>query len=56
MRRLDRLHREAIPLILDQMEGLTPQAVPSLCVVPNLDVSSATITNSDHPSMFYLLR
>jgi len=30
MRRLDRRHREAIPLILDQMEGLTPQAVPSL--------------------------
>ena len=28
---LDRRHREAIPLILDQMEGFTPQAVPSLC-------------------------
>jgi hypothetical protein len=51
MRRFDRLHREAIPLILKQMEGLTPQAVPS-----NRDVSSATITNSDHPSMFYLIR
>jgi len=51
MRRLDRRHRDAIPLILDQMEGLTLQAVPA-----NRDVSSATITNSDHPSMFYLIR
>jgi hypothetical protein len=31
MRRLDRLLREAIPLIQNQMEGLTPQAVPSPC-------------------------
>jgi len=55
MRRLDRRHRDAIVLIPDQMEGLIPQAVPSPCGA-NRDVSSATITNSDHPSMFYLIR
>jgi hypothetical protein len=55
MRRLDRRHREAIPLILDQMENSLRRLFPH-CVVPDCDVSSATITNSDHPSMFYLIR
>jgi hypothetical protein len=55
MRRLDRRHREAIPLILDQMENSLRRPFPH-CGVSNRDVSSATITNSDHPSMFYLIR
>jgi hypothetical protein len=51
MRRLHRLHREAIPLIQNQMEEVTPQAVSSPCSAKP-DVSSATITNSDHESTF----
>jgi len=48
-------HGKAISMIQNEMEGRSLRPLLH-SLVPSRDVASATITNSDHASMFYLVR